>query len=249
MRKFIFMFVIFLLVLGLSVESLADINQFKGFWKNQNANTGGITKVKIQVSGTSVTVQAWGKCAPKDCDWGTVTGYAYAPRATANLAQEARAIIAVFKTSFAQSTLIIQVSGNNNLRVINYRRYTDGSNRTNFYATEYFKKSLSMIGGVIGTLMLKPQQLTPTDGTVFSHYPRRTELRWKGVPSAKSYTVEYQYKSGNQWSKSIIKRGITETNYVFSFVGAQPGRWRVWAVLKNGKETAKTGWWEFRYTR
>jgi hypothetical protein len=37
--------------------------------------------------------------------------------------------------------------------------------------------------------------------------------------------------------------------YTFDFVGAQPGRWRVWALDKNGKPGQKSPWWTFHYTR
>jgi hypothetical protein len=41
---------------------------------------------------------------------------------------------------------------------------------------------------------------------------------------------------------------VKGTQYTFEFVGAQPGRWRVWAVDAGGKEGPKTGWWEFTFT-
>jgi hypothetical protein len=94
-----------------------------------------------------------------------------------------------------------------------------------------------------------PKQISPAHGTVFSHYPRRTTLRWDSVIGAMSYTVEYGYKDGNTWRSYRPKSGITTTIYTFEFVGAQPGRWRVWAVSAHGVESPKSAWWEFRYTR
>ena len=37
--------------------------------------------------------------------------------------------------------------------------------------------------------------------------------------------------------------------YAFDFVGAQPGRWRVWAAGSGKLEGLKSGWCEFRYTK
>lgn len=102
-----------------------------------------------------------------------------------------------------------------------------------------------------------PQQISPVNGAVFSHYPRKTTLKWDAVPGAKSYTVEidcFHCCTSNTWCTDVgrtwkVTRDIKRTNYMFNFVGAQPGRWRVWAVGKDGQESPKTEWWEFQYTR
>jgi len=39
------------------------------------------------------------------------------------------------------------------------------------------------------------------------------------------------------------------TEYTFEFVGAQPGRWRVWPVNKQGKRGNPSEWRTFRYLR
>jgi hypothetical protein len=41
-----------------------------------------------------------------------------------------------------------------------------------------------------------PQLLTPDDGEVMNHYPRKTTVKWEPVIGAVSYTVEIQYTSG-----------------------------------------------------
>jgi len=102
-----------------------------------------------------------------------------------------------------------------------------------------------------------PAQLSPANGSVFENYPRTTRLQWSPVPGAATYTVEidaYDVGSGRWFSDLAGKPwglvpNIKETSYTFDFVGAQPGRWRVWAVDANGQEGPQSGWWEFRYTR
>ena len=96
-----------------------------------------------------------------------------------------------------------------------------------------------------------PKQLSPADGQVFSHYPRTTTLEWSAVPDATSYMVEIEFCSPagcDDWSVEYDPVTVTTTSYTFNFVGAQPGRWRVWAV-SNGQESPKSDWWGFRYTR
>jgi hypothetical protein len=102
-----------------------------------------------------------------------------------------------------------------------------------------------------------PQLLSPAAGTVFNHYPRTTQVQWMPVAGAVSYTVEidcYHCCQANAWCSDIGKTwmiipNVRTTNYIFQFVGAQPGRWRVWAVDNAGREGAKSEWREFRYTQ
>lgn len=102
-----------------------------------------------------------------------------------------------------------------------------------------------------------PRQLVPADGAVFSHFPRTTLLRWESAPGAATYAVEidcYHCCQSGKWCTDVgrtwkIVTDLRATSYSFDFVGAQPGRWRVWAVDASGRAGPKSGWWEFRYTR
>ena len=100
-------------------------------------------------------------------------------------------------------------------------------------------------------------QLSPPDGTVFNHFPRTTTLEWSAVPDAASYTIEidcYHCCEADKWCSDVdqnltqLAPDLNDTSYTFEFVGAQPGRWRVWAVDARGQEGDKSGWWGFRYT-
>lgn len=102
-----------------------------------------------------------------------------------------------------------------------------------------------------------PRQLSPANGAVFHHYPRTTTLRWSAVPGAAKYTVEidcYHCCQSNKWCTDVgrthkLVPNVRATTYTFNFVGAQPGRWRVWAMDTADREGRKSGWREFRYTR
>ncbi len=105
--------------------------------------------------------------------------------------------------------------------------------------------------------LVAPAQLSPANGSVFSNYPRTTSPKWSAVTGATSYTVEidcYHCCQNNQWCTDVgqtwdIVPNVATTSYTFDFVGAQPGRWRVWAVDSNGQAGPKSGWWYFSYTR
>ena len=61
-------------------------------------------------------------------------------------------------------------------------------------------------------------------------------LVWGEVPGAVSYVVEWDYKGADTWGSeqrgtqgALIKTTQPVAN--FKFIGAQPGRWRVWASM------------------
>jgi hypothetical protein len=105
-----------------------------------------------------------------------------------------------------------------------------------------------------------PQPVSPANGTEFNHYPRLTKLEWSAVPGAASYAVEVDFCNGlvrkecsdpsNLEGRTLPPTsGIKGTSYEFSFVGAQPGRWRVWALDAQGWAGRKSDWSWFVYKR
>lgn len=103
-----------------------------------------------------------------------------------------------------------------------------------------------------------PVQISPVSGSVFDALPRTTTLVWTAVPRARSYSVEVDpwCADSNTWCSEVgaadlvrLDVAIEDTTRTFEHVGAQRGRWRVWAVSRNGTTSAKTGWWQFEYTR
>jgi hypothetical protein len=97
-----------------------------------------------------------------------------------------------------------------------------------------------------------PQQISPPDGTTLNIFPRTTILQWSSVAGAIRYTVEvdgYDLSRRTWFSDMGFSTRIfetKETTYTFDWIGAQPGRWRVWAVDEIG-EGPKTDWWQFHY--
>ncbi|BAY48349.1 WD-40 repeat-containing protein [Scytonema sp. HK-05] len=101
--------------------------------------------------------------------------------------------------------------------------------------------------------LVTPVQMFPANKTIFKYLPRVGTLRWSDVPGATSYTVEIEFcQPGGCTANNapwIQASNLQSTSYTFDFVGAQPGRWRVWAVDAAGRESPKSGWWEFQFTR
>lgn len=146
-------FIVFagLLLVLFSSTSFAALSQFSGSWRNANANTPSITRIQVGVSGTNVTVHAWGKCHPTDCDWGAVRGYGYAATAGQPLPANARAITAVVRTSFSETILVLHSERGRFLRANIYTRFTDNSGRSNYTRSERFvRQGGAAAGGIPG---------------------------------------------------------------------------------------------------
>jgi len=107
-----------------------------------------------------------------------------------------------------------------------------------------------------------PIQLAPQDNQVFDVFPRNTKLEWNPVAGAVSYAVEVESCVRAQEPSRLAddgecinpspyeeKFGLHETAYEFFFKGAQPGRWRVWAMDKDRKRGIKSLWRRFVYLR
>lgn len=116
------------------------------------------------------------------------------------------------------------------------------------------QRLLNAVSGAGPNSLAAPKPISPADGAVFDHFPRETTLVWTEVPGAAGYIAEWDYKDDAGWSgerTGILAKTALLTLPVatFQFVGAQPGRWRVWAVDAAGNPGSKSEWREFRYTK
>jgi hypothetical protein len=97
-----------------------------------------------------------------------------------------------------------------------------------------------------------PVLLSPADGAIFDIYPRTTVYAWQAVPGATSYRIEIQYCPATGCTDADSARWklrtVTDTSFTDNFVGAQPGRWRITAVLPSG-DGGTSDWRQFRHLR
>jgi hypothetical protein len=117
--------------------AFAQLSAFQGNWRNNDPATRGVTRLQIDTS-PNVTVHAWGKCSPSDCDQGTRNGFAYGPNVSSNLNSSARAISVVFSSGFSEAIYIIRPASGGRLQLDVYNRFTDGSGRTAYVGSGTF---------------------------------------------------------------------------------------------------------------
>lgn len=81
---------------------------FVGHWANADRATQGITRLEITRSGNTYRVHAWGKCLPRDCDWGSVTAAAFGSSVRS---PNPVVLKAVFSQSTSEQTLVLRQQG------------------------------------------------------------------------------------------------------------------------------------------
>lgn len=101
-----------------------------------------------------------------------------------------------------------------------------------------------------------PPLLEPAEAAVFNHYPRTMTFKWSpvGIPGA-TYSIEidaFGAVNAGKWAQETfstfaVYHNIAGTSFNHSFVGAQPGRWRVRAKI-DGRYCNWSEWRYFRFT-
>ncbi len=118
----------------------------------------------------------------------------------------------------------------------------------------------------VGIHLNAPVQLAPGNNETLLGFPRTTTLQWEKVEGASRYEVEVDYCLNSPDPKQCVgptplvfafpflrepprPNTTKDTSLTVDFVGSQPGRWRVWAVDKDGRRGFKSPWRMFTYAR
>ncbi|MEO1514348.1 MAG: hypothetical protein AAFV95_05025 [Bacteroidota bacterium] len=242
------------LLLSMTFTAFAGmpLHKFKGNFKNENSNTRGITKIQLMVAGSSIQARTFGSCSPSDCDWGKVKGTPMANSVSQKVTANTEAVQFIYKQGHATTYLIVTPINSNRIAVRSLTRFKDGSNRSDYTAINYFRRTTTTRPS---TVLAAPRPMGRC-GATYNHFPRKTKLQWRPVRGAVKYIVEvdcYHCCKSGKWcsetGKTWKKETVRGTSYSFNFVGAQPGRWRVRAVNRNGKAGKVSAWCNFKYTK
>ena len=227
--------------LTIRTKAIPQLTDFLGNWVNTNANTAGMTRVRMTRSGNDAYAHAFGRCSPTDCDLGRSLATQYSPGVSST---NVTALTAEYnRTAGISKFVVYKLRQRNLLEAQVFTRFTNrADSRSNTISTYTFRKQL---------VLPAPVQVSPRNNAVFSVFPRRTVLVWRSVQGAARYKVEVQYydPGSNRWIEDYKTEEVSGLRWVFNFVGAQPGRWRVSAIDNGGVEGRRSGWRTFRYTR
>jgi hypothetical protein len=126
---------------GLVAPAFAAPQDFVGTWVNVDSNTRGITRFVVTApQPNTLKVQAFGKCHPTDCAFGSTQLITYGNNVQDPDHKEATA---VYHQSFANDFLTFALGGSNKNQISlqSFTQFTDNSGRQNYFAQYRFKRS------------------------------------------------------------------------------------------------------------
>lgn len=144
--------VIITLLLSTTAYAGIPLTSFKGKWINENANTNNITKINFDLR-YKLYVRVWGKCHPKDCDWGQTVGIPYGG------SQNTKSVKVTYYKSFKVTNITIVPLSKTRIKVISYTKFKDKSGRKPFKKIEYFKKQFIVKPTIPGGTVYVPRPI------------------------------------------------------------------------------------------
>jgi hypothetical protein len=111
-----------------------DLSVFLGDWRNTNA-AGGIARIVCEPTGDGrMTVHCYGRCVPRERDWGVVDAPVFAFEFDG---RQAGAFYAVYDFPFEE----VRIQANVKLGVlvvVTLNRFRDDSGRVNYFNREFY---------------------------------------------------------------------------------------------------------------
>jgi hypothetical protein len=120
----------------LSPQGTFGLADYLGDWRNSDPNTRGITRVSLNNEGSTLQLQAWGKCHPTDCDWGKTDATAFARNVGSRPGTDILSVEALFKTGFSETKVVMELQEKSTMKVDTSDHFTDNSGRSDYRSTE-----------------------------------------------------------------------------------------------------------------
>lgn len=121
-------------------HSVPPVPALLGTWTNISPDSGGIAKIVLTRSGRTLVVSAFGKCHPTLCVWGKIDGITFGTAGIHSVS--GRVFLAPYVFSFAEDLLDGTVNAAGTLlTVAAYTQFTDHSGRSNYLATDTFRRA------------------------------------------------------------------------------------------------------------
>jgi hypothetical protein len=101
-----------------------------------------------------------------------------------------------------------------------------------------------------GSSLPAPDPVYPLNGDTLQVNPgHKLMIKWNAVAGADRYVliVESKDSPGAAWQTYFKKEVGRITGYGFVFPSVKYGRWRVWALAKDGSGGDKCPWQEFKF--
>lgn len=128
-------FLIAILMLSASAV-FGQLSDLKGEWESISPYTRGITRVIITSDPNGDSIEAWGKCHPRDCGWGKTL-----------LSRVGKSVddhsfnrgYAIWEPGFASKYMLLTID-RRMLRIETVTIFRDRSRRSSYRSVEYFRR-------------------------------------------------------------------------------------------------------------
>jgi hypothetical protein len=117
--------------LAFATPASSAIVDFRGAWVNADPATRGLSQIAIRSEGSQVFVHAWGRCHPRDCDWGEIPARIFTPNVGVPMDAGADTVIAQFDQGAIQTMVFLEKSDGD----LNYKVFTIFSDARSSYHT------------------------------------------------------------------------------------------------------------------
>ena len=108
-----------------------EASGFIGEWTNKDFNTRSVTRVHIRRDGEKVVVHEWGRCHPRECDWGEAIAVV-----------SGSALLITWKPRFAIMRQELTLLRDGGLQVVTHTHFTDNSGRKDSVSKDTLVKGL-----------------------------------------------------------------------------------------------------------
>jgi len=116
--------------------AIVSLTPLVGTWTNVDHATRDIVKIVISAAGSALKVDVFGACVPTPCNWGSVSAIGYAANVSSS---PAVAFSANYTFSFSKVVVTGHISGKDLILEV-FTEFTDGSGRSNYYASNTMAK-------------------------------------------------------------------------------------------------------------
>ena len=113
------------------IDQVTQATDFVGKWTNKDFQTRDITRVYIRQDGDTAIVHEWGRCHPKECDWGEAT-----------VTQKGSALSVAWQPGFAVEIQELTLLADGSLQVTMHTHFTDNSGRKDYDTKDIFAKGV-----------------------------------------------------------------------------------------------------------
>ncbi|MEJ1967834.1 MAG: hypothetical protein WDN03_04230 [Rhizomicrobium sp.] len=108
----------------------AKVADFYGVWTNPAVDASGIARLVVTPGdGQRVDIHLYGRCQPRECDWGRQPARAYSENPASS---DVQSIAADFDTGFARKRVILRLAVGGGLRFAVETEFTDKSARNDY---------------------------------------------------------------------------------------------------------------------